>query len=91
MEMDDMWQFLVNNFDQIGIALIVGSVSCGLVAGLLGYFGIHLFWVWRVKYDWHLRKQGRFRKKLRVSYAPAVSSKPAESNTDGTKPPSRNS
>ena len=84
MEMDDFWQFTLDNFDQIGIALILGSVTCGLVAGLLGYFGIHLFWIWKVKHDWHLRKRGRFRKKLRVSYSPTATGNAA-------KPPSHNS
>lgn len=59
MEIKDLWDWLVTNFDVIGKPLIVGSVICGLAFGYLSYLAIHLFWVWRVTSRWRLRKQQR--------------------------------
>jgi len=85
-EIEDLWQFMLDNFDQIGIALILGSVISGLFFATLAYFGIHLFWIWKVKHNWHLRRQNKLKKQDRISYAPVESD--AEK---GTKAPSRNS
>ena len=53
------WNWLTANFDRIGKPLVIGSILCGGIAGLLSYFSIHLFWVLEVKRKWEQRKQRR--------------------------------
>jgi uncharacterized protein len=59
LSIDDLWVWLAVNFNLIGTPLIVGSIVAGLIFGATSYFGIHLFWLWRVKSKWHKRQQQR--------------------------------
>lgn len=39
--------------------LLVGSLTCGVFFGALGYFSIHQLWRWHVVRSWQNRKQRR--------------------------------
>lgn len=44
---------------EIWLPLCVGSLICGTVAGLCGYFGVR--WLWKLHVIYHLRKKRRAR------------------------------
>jgi hypothetical protein len=39
--------------------LLLGSVICGIISGLLGYMLINRFWIWHVNRSWRRRMQQR--------------------------------
>lgn len=41
------------------VPLVVGGVIAGLIFGALGYFGMKIFWRWKVIREWQKRKQDR--------------------------------
>jgi len=59
LSFDDLWVWLAVNFSHIGKPLVVGSIVAGLIFGSLSYFGVQLFWLWRVKSKWNKRRQQR--------------------------------
>lgn len=61
LHINDLWSWLVKNFDDIGKHLILGSVINGLIFGYLGYMIIHLFWIWHVTNRWRIRREQRSR------------------------------
>jgi hypothetical protein len=56
---DNVWVYLQDNFSRIGRPLIVGSIICGLGAGVLGFITIHIFWRWQVSSNWVNRQKAR--------------------------------
>jgi hypothetical protein len=56
---DNLWGYFLDNFNRIGRPLIVGSIICGLVAGMLGFIAIHIFWRWQVSSNWVKRQKER--------------------------------
>lgn len=39
--------------------LLLGSLLCGVIFGLMGYVGIRLFWRWHVMHNWKKRAERR--------------------------------
>ncbi len=52
-------EWLTTGMASIWWPLLLGSVVCGVVFGLLGYFGIRLFWIWHVSRSWRQRQKRR--------------------------------
>ncbi len=67
LAIDDLGSWLLANFDNIGLPLIVGSLICGLAAGYFSYLAIHIFWRWQVNENWRQRKLRRKLRKERKS------------------------
>jgi uncharacterized protein len=40
---------IANAADKVWLPLCVGSLLCGVTAGLSGYFAVHGFWRWRIR------------------------------------------
>lgn len=59
LQIDDLWVWLSINFNHIGKPLMVGSITAGIVFGLIGFTTIHLFWLWTVKSKWKKRQLKR--------------------------------
>jgi len=39
--------------------LLLGSFTCGITFGVTSFLLVRLYWRWKVKRDWHFRKQKR--------------------------------
>ena len=50
------WAFLIDQMGQIGPPLIFGSLVCGLIFALIGYFTIRALWRYSVVRSWNQRK-----------------------------------
>ncbi|WP_072669698.1 DUF2062 domain-containing protein [Vibrio injensis] len=50
------WEFLHHQMHTIGPPFLLGSLVCGIVAGLLGYFGIQGLWRYSVVRSWQKRR-----------------------------------
>lgn len=53
------WEWLSANMGNIGYPLLVGSVLCGLVAGLVGMLLVRVSWRMHVVSRWRLRREQR--------------------------------
>lgn len=53
------WDSISHKFAVIWKPLLLGSVTCGLVFGCLGYVVMQLFWRWHVVQNWEKRKKKR--------------------------------
>ncbi|KAA0875336.1 DUF2062 domain-containing protein [Nitrincola tapanii] len=58
---------LYSNFKMIWRPLILGSVICGMVAGLLGSLSIRLLWLISVRRTWIRRGRERLKRKQKPS------------------------
>ena len=56
---DDLTQWVSQHYDELGLALILGSVISGLCFGALGYISIQLFWISSVRRNWKKRIKQR--------------------------------
>ena len=63
LAIDNLWNWLVSNFERIGKPLFLGSFICGVTFGYLSYVTILIFWRWQVKENWRQRKLRRQEKK----------------------------
>ena len=59
------WDWMVNQGGSELLALILGSLVCGLVLGLAGYFTVNYLWRFKVVDNWEKRKRLRAIKKAR--------------------------
>ena len=50
------WQWLSNKIDIIWEPLLLGSLVCGIISAIIGYFAIQLFWRLWIMRAWHRRK-----------------------------------
>lgn len=50
------WSWLVERAEAIWAPLLLGSLTCGVIASALGYAGIHLVWRWHVVQRWERRR-----------------------------------
>jgi uncharacterized protein (DUF2062 family) len=50
-------EWLSASIAQIWWPLLFGSIVCGIVFGLLGYFSIRWFWAWHVNRSWRKRSE----------------------------------
>lgn len=57
------WHWIVNILGELWLPLYLGSLVVGTVLGLIGYFGIHLFWRLHVIDAWKKRQETRKKKK----------------------------
>lgn len=53
------WEWFTNGLSQIWLPLIIGSLVCGTVSGVLGYLLMQRFWVWHVNSSWRKRQSRR--------------------------------
>lgn len=53
---------LYDNFRQIWRPLILGSVICGLIAGLIGFITIRIIWTIHVRRTWIMRGRERLKR-----------------------------
>ena len=53
------WHWIKTEGIKIWQPLLVGSLSCGVALGGLGYLATRLLWRWHVVYNWEKRKQIR--------------------------------
>lgn len=67
---------VAHKFILIWKPLLLGSVTCGVVLGCLGYVLIRLFWRWNVVQNWEKRKRKR-RAAAAQRAADAASAEPA--------------
>lgn len=58
-EMELTLDWLINGTLLIWQPFLLGCFISGLVSAILGYFGIHLFWRWRVMKNWKNRKHAK--------------------------------
>lgn len=49
--------WLSSGLSHIWQPLLLGSVICGIVAGILGYLLMQAFWVWQVNRSWKRRRR----------------------------------
>lgn len=57
MEFELSVDWLSSGLSHIWQPLLLGSVICGIVAGILGYFLMQAFWVWQVNRSWKRRRK----------------------------------
>lgn len=62
---DLSWEWLKTAGSQVWLPLLVGSLSCGVAFGAIGYFAIRGLWRWHVVYNWEKRKEARQRQAKR--------------------------
>lgn len=53
------WDWLTANMGNIGYPLLVGSLVCGLAAGLLGFATVRISWRMHIVSRWRLRREQR--------------------------------
>lgn len=53
---DPSWQWLVDSVSTIGPALLVGSVLCAAIAGVIGFILVDFLWCRSVKKSWAQRQ-----------------------------------
>lgn len=53
------WEWLSENMADIGLPVLVGSLVCGLAAGLTGYMIVRVTWRLHVISRWRLRRDQR--------------------------------
>ncbi|MBI1194276.1 MAG: DUF2062 domain-containing protein [Gammaproteobacteria bacterium] len=53
------WDWLIHKMAYIWEPFLLGCFVLGTISAILGYFVIKLFWVFRVRKDWQLRRQKR--------------------------------
>ena len=56
IEFEMSMEWLANSLSLIWWPLLLGSVICGIVFGILGYITIQWFWAWHVNRSWKRRK-----------------------------------
>lgn len=49
------WEFLLHQMHTIGPPFLLGCIICGIIASLLGYFGIRGLWRYSVVRSWQKR------------------------------------
>ena len=59
LQMDQSWQHIQQELVTVWQPLVLGSLVCGLLCGLLGYAVIHLLWRWHVVQKWQLRRRAK--------------------------------
>ncbi len=76
-------EWLTTELSHIWLPLLVGSLTCGIVSGTLGYFLMQGFWVWQVNKSWRKRQTRSSAKKCtdEVAYQNSDSD-----DTDSKKP-----
>ena len=52
-------EWLTSEVSTIWQPILLGSVICGIVSGILGYISIRLFWRWHVLHNWEKRRLSR--------------------------------
>ena len=57
------WAWVIESLESIGPAFLLGCFVCGVVFGLLGYFGMRLLWRFSVARAWQQRKARRLASK----------------------------
>ena len=62
-EMELTLDWLINGTLLIWQPFLLGCFISGLVSAILGYFGIQLFWRWRVMKNWRNRKHAKVSRK----------------------------
>lgn len=55
VEFEMTMEWLQSSLSLIWWPLLFGSVLCGIVFGLMGYFGIQSYWAWHVNRSWKKR------------------------------------
>ena len=50
------WQWVIESISTIGPAFLLGCGILGVIAAIIGYFGIHFFWRYSVIKQWNQRK-----------------------------------
>jgi len=58
------WEWLTANMGNIGYPLLVGSLVCGLTAGLIGFATVRVSWRLHIVSRWRLRREKRALKTL---------------------------
>lgn len=53
------WDWLTQNLNQFWEPFLLGCFVCGVVAAILGYGGIRLFWRWHILSAWQKRLESR--------------------------------
>jgi uncharacterized protein (DUF2062 family) len=54
------WKWLESNLATLWQPFLLGCAICAIVAAIIGYFGINLFWRWHISRAWknrHLKKK----------------------------------
>jgi uncharacterized protein (DUF2062 family) len=54
--------WLAEKLYEIGLPLYIGSVFCGIILALIGYFGVNALWRQNVKARWKKRQETRRKK-----------------------------
>jgi len=62
-EMELSLDWLINGTLLIWQPFLLGCFISGLVSAMLGYFGIQIFWRWRVMKNWRKRKHAKVSRK----------------------------
>jgi uncharacterized protein len=57
------WSWFVEHSASIYLPIILGGLVAGLLAGLVGYFGIQGIWRWKVNSNWRARNARRLNPK----------------------------
>lgn len=57
------WPWLAYELGQIWLPFLLGSLLVASTASLIGYFGMHQLWRWRVVRNWEKRKKARSKRK----------------------------
>jgi len=59
------WDWLVNQMADIWAPFLLGCFVLGTISAIAGYFLIKLFWIFRVKKDWQIRREKRLLRRFR--------------------------
>ncbi len=57
IELKFTYEALSHDLSVIWWPLLTGSVFCGVVFSIIGYFTINLFWIWHVRSTWKKRRK----------------------------------
>jgi uncharacterized protein (DUF2062 family) len=66
------WDWLTANMGNIGYPLLVGSLVCGLAAGLIGYAAVRITWRVHIVSRWRLRREKRALRTLLANKDPGA-------------------
>ena len=57
VEMHFTYESLSRDISAIWWPLLVGSLFCGVIFSVIGYFAANLFWIWHVRRSWSGRRK----------------------------------
>ena len=58
------WHWFTSKLHRVGLPLLIGGLTCGLTASVVGYLSIYWYWHWYVVRIWRTRHKPKVEKAL---------------------------